>query len=201
VASWRHSPIRQQPCHRPQDIDDQPANKPIGRDLIPCGETRVFTAAGPITATRAITAPCVTSSARSVLVRGPSMRYRARRPAGTGHRPHQPTPRFFVEGGQWVAAMLSRTLVHGLVATAHPPAYEVHPQLGGVLFALSSSFADVVVDHLDDNRALPTAAATRFTDRARTSPAAKTPGTLVSSIVGWRRSGHDGGGLPPRRSS
>ena len=36
----------------------------------------------------------------------------------------------------------------------------------------------------------PTADATRFIDDRRTSPAANTPGTLVSSRNGWRSSGH-----------
>ena len=42
----------------------------------------------------------------------------------------------------------------------------------------------------------PTAAATRLTDRQRTSPAANTPGMLVSSGSGARRSGHPSGGFP-----
>ena len=43
----------------------------------------------------------------------------------------------------------------------------------------------------------PTAEATRLTDRCRTSPAANTPGTLVSSSSGGRFSGQPGGSSPP----
>ena len=39
----------------------------------------------------------------------------------------------------------------------------------------------------------PTADATRLADSARTSPAAKTPGTLVSRWNGWRSRFHPGG--------
>ena len=42
----------------------------------------------------------------------------------------------------------------------------------------------------------PTAEATRLTDRCRTSPAANTPGTLVSSSSGGRFSGQPAGSSP-----
>src|SRR5262249_22052046 len=42
----------------------------------------------------------------------------------------------------------------------------------------------------------PTAAATRLREPMRTSPAAKTPGMLVSRSIGSRSSFHSGGSLP-----
>ena len=46
-----------------------------------------------------------------------------------------------------------------------------------------------------------TAAATPWGERWRTSPAAKTPGRLVSSVYGTRSSGHSGQPAPPRTTA
>jgi hypothetical protein len=60
---------------------------------------------------------------------------------------------------------------------------------------------EVLVDRLDGDRARPTAEATRLTDPYLTSPAAKTPGMLVSMGSGGRPSGQPRGGRPSCRRS